>query len=174
MSLVRQSNNSVVLSGGEVHMPLVGLNTPMNIPTVRTITFDKDMTMWDNCSGGNRNDIASGLLPSIVDGLKDYWNNSQGPSGKQCFIPTVSALDLVTNDMNTPAEAFIGVLTNPPANKTPFKSVFISAGNEAHVFMSPELLIYSHNEIVANTKISCSAMAEGPIKVPIGNDLGGN
>jgi hypothetical protein len=157
VSLVRQGNSSVLLRSQVTRHPLT---TPFSFTTPtssRTINFGKDMTMWDNAPGGNRGDLG-GFFPDIVQTLNDKGLEvtSQGPSGKQCFIPTVSALDLATNDLHTNAAAFVQDVNNPI--NTPFKHVFVSSTNEPHVFMSSALLTFARDEIVANTKISCGGL----------------
>jgi hypothetical protein len=166
MRLERLSNNSVSYGTLNTSIPLNGIAAILNQPslTTQTISFDKDMTKWDNAPGGNRNDIGApnGLYERVWKAVKAQSKeiDKTGPSGGQCFIPTVSALDLATDDMHTNAGNFVGDV-NIPRN-TPFKRVFISTGNEAHVFMSQSLLDFARNEIVANTKISCSS---GPIQL---------
>jgi hypothetical protein len=161
MSLERQGNNAVILKGGEKNIPVASLLTFSEYSTSRYIDFGRDMTMWDNCPGGNRNDIAVDLVGNATKGLTkelaDYNPGITGPSGKQAFIPTVSALDLATNDMHTNALGFIGGNTSSPVN-TPFKSVFIANSNEAHVFISQGLLNFARNEIISNTKVSCGGL----------------
>ena len=91
----------------------------------------------------------------ILKNLQGYSVESQGPTGKQCFIPTFSALDLATNDPLTNADNFVGDPNSPISGRTPFKAVYFPQTNQSHVFMSQGLLTFAKNEIVASTKISC-------------------
>jgi hypothetical protein len=166
MALDKSSNKSVVLSSWVGKTNLVSAAS-LAYATTRTITFDKEMAMWDNAPGGNRNDVSSELLKGVWEGLDGYGRVKTEPTGKQCFIPTVSALDLTTSDMHTNASTFVQDINNPI--NTPFKRVYMSNTNEPHVFMSPGLLTFARNEIIANTKVSCGVkILPGPGPTPIG------
>lgn len=160
MKLEKQSNNSVLYSDGEKKRTVLfnGLIPTAAWDRSKTTSFSKDFTNWDNAPGGNRNDIGGEFLKAIETGLRDEGLNFSiaRPGFKQAFIPTVSALDLATDDMHTNASNFIQDVNNP--RNTPFKSVFISNDNEAHVFMSRGLLDFARNEIISNTNVSCRGM----------------
>jgi hypothetical protein len=162
MRLERVNSTTVKLSGLQTNVSIAAGILDQNLPgySSRTIDFGKDISNWDNCPGGNRNDIGGDVVPMLTKFLIDATDQSgaSGPAGRQCFIPTVSALDLATNDLHTNASSFVGLTSSPNAGTTPFKSVFVSGSNEPHVFMSSALLTFARNEIIANTKISCGRM----------------
>lgn len=178
MMLEKQSNNTVVYKDGEVQRTLLfnGAIPTSQWDRSQTVTFDKDFTNWDNSPGGNRNDISGSFLDAIEDGLKDQGFNYSiaRPGLRQSFIPTVSALDLATDNMHTNASDFIGLASNPNTGTTPFKSIFIQSNNQAHVFMSQGLLDFAKTEIFANTKVSCGGSTTAPqgpgdVEPPSGN-----
>lgn len=154
--LVKVNNNTVRREFGVANYSYIpGPNNGV-YATALTTSFDKDITQWDNAPGGNRNDMATELMPTIVDGLnsENLTVSSQFPTGRQCFIPAVSALDLATNDLYINVKDFTGNSTSDPVN-TPFKSIYYPNTNEPHVFTSPGLLSFALNEIINSTKVSC-------------------
>jgi hypothetical protein len=165
MRLERVNSTTVTLAGLQTNVSIALGILDQNLPgySARIINFGKNIDDWDNCPGGNRNDIGGDVVPMLTKFLIDATDQSgvSGPAGRQCFIPTVSALDLATENLHTNASSFVGLTTSPNAGTTPFKSVFISGSNEPHVFMSSALLTFARNEIIANTKVSCGKMIIG-------------
>ena len=158
MQLEKLSNNSVMYRERESRMALAQLIFGgSSWSASHSVSFDKDFTNWDNAPGGNRNDLGGDFLKAIVEAFESEGlsHSEIPPQGRQAFIPTVSALDLATDDMHTNAKSFIGGDPMVPNSNTPFKSIFIQKDNQAHVFMSEELLNFAKTEIFANTRVSC-------------------
>ncbi|MDD3643860.1 MAG: FlgD immunoglobulin-like domain containing protein [Candidatus Krumholzibacteria bacterium] len=95
---------------------------------------DEAMTVWvqgtrplDNAPGGSRPSMAQ------MDSTEAPYGDIIALHERHCFIPTVSALDLATDDL------FHDVAADPAVMAlTPFDTIYWAPVNEAHVFISPE------------------------------------
>ena len=80
----------------------------------------------DNAPGGSRPSMAQ------MDSTEAPYGDIVALYERHCFIPTISALDLDTDD------PFYDVASDPSImSLTPFDTVYWSEVNEAHVFISP-------------------------------------
>ena len=91
---------------------------------------------WDNAPGGSRASMAQMdvVAPPVGDIVALF------PS--HCFVPTVSALDINTTN------PFYDVAGDPDLlAHTPFDNLFVPAGNEAHVTVTPANAAWLLDEI---------------------------
>lgn len=91
---------------------------------------------WDNAPGGTRNSMAQmdAVSPPVGDIVALYPNH--------CFIPTVSALDINTND------PFYNVAGDPDlVAHTPFDALYVPPTNEAHVTVTVDNAPWLLNEL---------------------------
>jgi len=91
---------------------------------------------WDSAPGGSRNSMAQmDAVPAPAGDIIALY-----PS--HCFIPTISALDIATTN------PFYDVAGDPDLlAHTPFASVYVPAGNEPHVTVTPANAQWLLNEI---------------------------
>ena len=91
---------------------------------------------WDNAPGGMRDSMAQmdAVSPPVGDIVALYPNH--------CFIPTVSALDINTND------PFYNVAGDPDLlSHTPFDALYVPPTNEPHVTITPDNAPWLLNEL---------------------------
>lgn len=111
---------------------------------------------YDNAPGGNRAsmldlDAADAPIGDIV---------ALHPS--HAFIPTISAIDLDTEDL------FYDVLGDPNAlSLTPFDAMFVPAANEAHVLVTPENKTFILAELLPPVAVGEPDMSAPPIPRPM-------
>ena len=91
---------------------------------------------WDNAPGGTRDSMAQmdAVSPPVGDIVALYPNH--------CFIPTISALDINTND------PFYNVGGDPALlSHTPFDALYVPPTNEPHVTVTPDNAPWLLNEL---------------------------
>ena len=91
---------------------------------------------WDNAPGGTRASMAQmdAVSPPVGDIIALFPNH--------CFIPTVSALDIATTN------PFYDLAGDPDLlSHTPFDNLFVPAGNEPHVTVTPANAAWLLDEI---------------------------
>jgi hypothetical protein len=91
---------------------------------------------WDSAPGGTRDSMAQmdAVSPPVGDIVALYPNH--------CFIPTISALDINTND------PFYNVGGDPNLlAHTPFDALYVPATNEPHVTITPDNAPWLLNEL---------------------------
>ncbi len=82
---------------------------------------------YDNAPGGRRNSMAQ------MDSTDVSWGDIVALHTHHCFVPTVSALDLATNDL------FYDIAGDPDIHAlTPFDAVYCPAGNQDHMTITAE------------------------------------
>jgi len=104
---------------------------------------DRDMRVtvsgtepYDNAPGGTRASMVQ------MDTTEAPYGDIVALHDDHCFIPTVSALDLETDDL------FHGIAADPGLmDLTPFDAVFYASTNEEHVTISPESAAWIISEI---------------------------
>lgn len=91
---------------------------------------------WDSAPGGSRNSMEQ------MDAVSPPVGNIVALHPSHCFIPTISALDIATTN------PFYDIAGDPNrlAN-TPFDNLYVPAGNEPHVTVTPENAVWLLNEI---------------------------
>lgn len=81
---------------------------------------------YDNAPGGTRASMVQ------MDTTEAPYGDIVALHGSHCFIPTVSALDLETDDL------FYDIAGDPLImDKTPFDAIFYASANEEHVTITP-------------------------------------
>jgi hypothetical protein len=91
---------------------------------------------WDSAPGGSRNSMAQ------MDAVSPPVGDIVALHPDHCFIPTVSALDIATNDPFYDIDGDPNLLAN-----TPFDNLFVPAGNEPHVTVTPANAVWLLDEI---------------------------
>ncbi|MCA9728278.1 MAG: T9SS type A sorting domain-containing protein [Candidatus Eisenbacteria bacterium] len=91
---------------------------------------------YDNAPGGSRNSMQQMAdVPAPYGDIIALHND-------HCFIPTISALDLDTDDL------FYDIAGDPdPAAHSPFDAVYFPTENQEHVFVTPENKVWLMTEI---------------------------
>ena len=93
---------------------------------------------WDNAPGGTRDSMFQ------MDTTAAPYGDIVALHPSHCFVPTVSALALPTNDL------FFDVAGTPDVvSLTPFSAIRWASGNEEHVFIAPDTKAWIMNEIEA-------------------------
>jgi len=91
---------------------------------------------WDSAPGGSRNSMAQ------MDSVAAPYGDIMALHQRHCFIPSVSALDVVTND------PFYDIAGDPDLlAHTPFDNLYVSAVNEPHVTVTPGNAVWLLDEI---------------------------
>jgi FlgD Ig-like domain/Palmitoyl protein thioesterase len=105
-------------------------------PTQSLVVNVSGTLAWDGAPGGSRNSMAQmdAVVAPYGDIIALYPNH--------CFIPSVSALDIAT------ADPFYDIAGDPDLlAHTPFDDVYVPAGNEPHVTVTPENAVWLLDEI---------------------------
>jgi len=93
---------------------------------------------WDNAPGGSRDTFV------MLDTLEAPFGDIIALHDNHCYIPTVSAFDLSESNL------FHNIAGDPQImSKTPFDSIYWSADNYDHIYISPEVAAIIFDEIVA-------------------------
>jgi hypothetical protein len=93
---------------------------------------------WDNAPGGTRDSMFQ------MDTTAAPYGDIVALHPSHCFVPTVSALALPTNDL------FFDVAGTPDVvSLTPFSAIRWASTNEEHVFIAPDTKAWVMNEIQA-------------------------
>jgi hypothetical protein len=95
---------------------------------------------FDNAPGGRRNSMAQ------MDSTEAPYGDIVALHTHHCFVPTVSALDLATNDL------FYDIAGDPDIQAlTPFDAVYYPAGNQDHMTITAETAGWLVGEIETGT-----------------------
>jgi hypothetical protein len=104
-----------------------GLIDILLLPEDRMIVHCQDTRPLDNAPGGSRPSMAQ------MDSTEAPYGDIMALHESHCFIPTVSALDIDTEDI------FYDVAGDPSImDRTPFDTIIWAPVNERHIFISPE------------------------------------
>ena len=100
---------------------------------------------WDNCPGGGRSDLKSFNVNAVI------WN-SKAFHETFCFIPTISSLDVNTNDINYNVVQNWPTFKKPhPNGDSPFEAYFGQENeNQGHVTMYEDNGEWIRKELVKN------------------------
>ena len=102
---------------------------------------------WDNAPGGYRNSLAQ------MDTTAVPYGDIVALYDSHCFIPTISALALATND------PFFDIAGQPDlSTMTPFDAVYYPAENQEHVLVTPQNKVWLLDEI---RRIASPATGDG-------------
>jgi hypothetical protein len=106
---------------------------------------------WDNAPGGSRASM------SDMDAVQPPFGDIVALHPSHCFIPTVSALGLDTDD------PFYDVAGDPDlGSHTPFDVVYFPQENQPHVTITPETAAWLLAEMQAPTDVAGDARSAPP------------
>ncbi len=130
-----RGNVWAVPDGGPTQI-LQGEIDPIFLPAdVMNVTVSGTLP-WDGAPGGWRNSMAQ------MDAVTAPYGDIIALYDNHCFIPTVSALDITTTD------PFYDVAGDPDLlAHTPFDNLYVPAGNEPHITVTPENAVWLLDEI---------------------------
>lgn len=113
---------------GANHIILDGLiNRIWPLPDDQLVVYVDGTEPYDGAPGGTRSTMAD------MDSLEAPYGDIIALHEKHCFIPTISALDLDTDDL------FYDIAGDPDLlSHTPFDTVYFPAVNEEHIQITPE------------------------------------
>ncbi len=107
-----------------------------------TILHPTNLALWDNAPGGNRN-TAEFIAQTFNDAVAGYngiigGSATANPLGmpsipRECFIPTLSALDLFTSNLSLSPINFLQFNNKPLPSQYPFDAYYASPTNQPHV-----------------------------------------
>jgi hypothetical protein len=116
---VADGSNHIIFDG------LIDMIWPL--PDDEMVVYAQDTRPLDNAPGGSRPSMAQ------MDSTEAPYGDIVALHERHCFVPTVSALDIDTDDL------FYDVAGDPSImSRTPFDSIFWAPVNEGHIFISPE------------------------------------
>jgi hypothetical protein len=122
--------------------------------TRRTVTVSGTLP-WDNAPGGSRASMAQ------MDSVPAPYGDIHALHPSHCFVPTISALALDTND------PFYDVAGDADLRShTPFDAVYFAPENQPHVTITPETAAWLLAEIEAPTDVADDVHA-GPRRVAL-------
>jgi hypothetical protein len=116
---VPDSSNHIILDGL--------INRIWPLPDDQLVVYVEGTKPYDGAPGGTRSTMAD------MDSLEAPYGDIIALHDKHCFIPTISALDLDTDDLFFDIAGDPGLLSH-----TPFDTVYFPAVNEEHIHISPE------------------------------------
>jgi hypothetical protein len=125
---VPDSSNHIILDGL--------INRIWPLPDDQLVVYVEGTDPYDGAPGGTRSTMVE------MDTLEAPYGDIIALHEKHCFIPTISALDLDTDDL------FHDIAGDPDLMlHTPFDTVYFPAVNEEHVQITPESKTWFITEI---------------------------
>jgi len=116
---VPNSSNHIILDGL--------INRIWPLPDDQLVVYVEGTKPYDGAPGGTRSTMAD------MDSLVAPYGDIIAIHDKHCFIPTISALDLDSDEL------FYDIAGDPDLMlHTPFDTVYFPAVNEEHIHISPE------------------------------------
>jgi hypothetical protein len=129
---VPDSSNHIILDGE--------INRIWPLPDDQLVVYVEDTDPFDGAPGGTRSTMAD------MDSLEAPYGDIIALHEKHCFIPTISALDLDTDEL------FYDIAGDPDLLlHTPFDTVYFPAVNEEHIEITPESKTWFINELQRGT-----------------------
>jgi hypothetical protein len=130
-----RGNVWAVPNGGPTQI-LQGLVDPILFPAdAMNVTVSATLP-WDNAPGGSRNSMAQ------MDSVPAPYGDIVALHQRHAFIPTVSALDVATNDPFYDIAGDVDLLSH-----TPFDNLYFPTTNEPHVTVTPANALWLLDEI---------------------------
>jgi hypothetical protein len=125
--LVDIKGNVWAVPDGTSHIIFEGLIDPIFLPADELIVTVSGTDPYDNAPGGWRPSMAQ------MDGVEAPYGDIIALHDNHCFIPTISALALDTNDL------FYDIVNDPDIlMMTPFDAVYFPLENQEHAEITPE------------------------------------
>ncbi len=141
------------------HIILDGLiNRIWPLPDDQLVVYVEGTDPYDGAPGGTRSTMAQ------MDSLEAPYGDIIALHEKHCFIPTVSALDLDSDDL------FYDIAGDPDLlMHSPFDTVYFPAVNEEHIFISPESKTWFITELERGTSMGLGddAAPEGSVRLEV-------
>jgi len=133
--LVNVRGNVWAVPNGNSTLIFDGINQQFFSGPTQKVTVSGTLP-WDSAPGGTRDSMAQmdAVAPPVGDIIALYPNH--------CFIPTVSALDIDTNDPFYDVSGDADLLAH-----TPFDALYVPATNEPHVTVTPDNAPWLLNEL---------------------------
>jgi hypothetical protein len=132
------------------HQIFYGMIRFILFPTETTVTVSGTRP-FDNAPGGWRASMAT------MDSVDAPYGDIIALHDNHCFIPTVSALDINTQDL------FYDIANDPDIlAQSPFDVVYFPQGNEEHVLVSPETKQWVIAEVEVGATTAAPLAAAGP------------
>ncbi len=142
--LVDLTGNVWALPDGSSQLIFAGLLDILGLPAeVQNVTVS-GTSPWDNAPGGLRPSMAQ------MDAVSAPFGDIVALHPSHCFIPTVSALGLETDD------PFMDVT----GASTPFVRCFVPDANEEHIFISPESAAWLTEEVTGDIVATAPTVVE--------------